>query len=132
MKGSNGTGGWMDAVSYMAGLSGGSWATGAFVANGGAKPTDQNADIWDMSISLLGPSNNSEYLSRIASLVAPKAELGFPVQITDIWGLAIGQHVLPRAYRIDTNPNMTISGLASTVPEYANASLPMPIIIAAS
>jgi lysophospholipase len=36
----SGTGGWLDAVTYMAGLSGGSWATGTFIANGGQLPTD--------------------------------------------------------------------------------------------
>jgi lysophospholipase len=133
MKGTNGTGGWMDAVTYMAGLSGGSWAAGSFVANGGAMPTDLNANVWDMDFGLLGPSgNNSEFLSNIAALVSPKHELGFPVQVSDIWGISIAQHVLPREHRMDTNPNMTISGLPSTVPAYGNGSLPMPIIIAAS
>jgi lysophospholipase len=37
---SSGTGGWMDAVTYMAGLSGGSWATGTYIANGGQLPND--------------------------------------------------------------------------------------------
>jgi lysophospholipase len=36
----SGTGGWLDAVTYMAGLSGGSWATGTFIANGGQLPSD--------------------------------------------------------------------------------------------
>lgn len=36
----SGTGGWMDAVTYMAGLSGGSWATATYIANGGQLPTD--------------------------------------------------------------------------------------------
>ena len=35
-----GTGGWFDAITYMAGLSGGSWGTGSFIANGGMLPTD--------------------------------------------------------------------------------------------
>lgn len=36
----SGVGGWFEGVSYQAGLSGGSWATGSFVANGGILPTD--------------------------------------------------------------------------------------------
>jgi hypothetical protein len=36
----SGIGGWFDGVSYQVGLSGGSWATGSFVANGGMLPTD--------------------------------------------------------------------------------------------
>ena len=36
----SGIGGWFDGMSYMAGLSGGSWATGSFMANGGPLPLD--------------------------------------------------------------------------------------------
>lgn len=36
---SSGIGGWFDGVTYMAGLSGGSWGTGTFMANGGQLPT---------------------------------------------------------------------------------------------
>jgi lysophospholipase len=36
----SGVGGWFDGASYMVGLSGGSWATGSFVANGGRSPLD--------------------------------------------------------------------------------------------
>lgn len=34
------TGGWLDAVTYQAGLSGGSWATGTTVINNYSLPTD--------------------------------------------------------------------------------------------
>lgn len=37
---SSGTGGWFDAITYIAGLSGGSWGTATFIANGGQLPTD--------------------------------------------------------------------------------------------
>ena len=36
----SGIGGWMDAITYMAGLSGGSWATATYIANGGQLPND--------------------------------------------------------------------------------------------
>lgn len=36
----SGTGGWLDAVTYMAGLSGGSWATATFIANNGKTPSE--------------------------------------------------------------------------------------------
>jgi hypothetical protein len=36
----SGLGGWLDGVTYMAGLSGGSWGTGSFMANGGMSPLD--------------------------------------------------------------------------------------------
>ena len=36
----SGIGGWFDGASYMVGLSGGSWATGTLMANGGRSPLD--------------------------------------------------------------------------------------------
>ena len=36
----SGVGGWYQGLTYMAGLSGGSWGTGTFMANGGVLPLD--------------------------------------------------------------------------------------------
>lgn len=36
----SGLGGWYEAVTYQAGLSGGSWATTTMMANNGRLPTD--------------------------------------------------------------------------------------------
>lgn len=50
------TGGWLDGVSYWAGLSGGSWATGTFMSNGGQLPTNllENVGFWhDICVHLL-------------------------------------------------------------------------------
>ncbi len=41
----SGIGGWFDGVTYMAGLSGGSWGTGSFIANGAPLPTDLINDV---------------------------------------------------------------------------------------
>jgi lysophospholipase len=41
----SGIGGWLNGISYMSGLSGGSWATGSFMANGGMLPTDLVNDV---------------------------------------------------------------------------------------
>lgn len=131
--GSQGTGGWMDAVTYIVGLSGGSWATATYVSNGGRKADDLNTNVWDLETNLItGPAGGKDaFYTRLGELVKAKADEGFPVQITDIWGLSIGNHVLPREFRTDTNPNFTISRLAANVPAFANGSLPMPIIVAA-
>jgi lysophospholipase len=50
---------------------------------------------------------------------------------TDYWALALGNHLLPTQYRLDTSPNLTFSQLPAVVQALGNASLPMPIIIAA-
>ena len=45
------TGGWLDAVSYQAGLSGGSWATGTTVINNYTLPTDLIKNVSRYSVS---------------------------------------------------------------------------------
>ncbi|GFZ51352.1 Lysophospholipase [Saitozyma sp. JCM 24511] len=128
----SGIGGWFDAVSYQAGLSGGSWGTGSFMANGGALPTDLVNNVWDLSSNLILPSDNKvSFYYDLVSEVDAKDSTGFPVQLTDYWGLALGNHLLPTQYRLDTSPNLTFSQLPSAVPALGNASLPFPIIIAA-
>ncbi|KAL7420921.1 Lysophospholipase 1 [Cryptotrichosporon argae] len=126
------TGGWFDGMTYMAGLSGGSWATGSFFANGGPLPTELVENVWELDENLVVPSDDTiSFYYDLVSEVDAKSDLNFPTQITDYWALALGNHLLPTQYRLDTSPNFTIAQLPDLVPAYANASLPMPIIIAA-
>ncbi|ODO05799.1 phospholipase B [Cryptococcus amylolentus CBS 6273] len=128
----SGTGGWLEGTSYWAGLSGGSWATGSFMANGGQLPTDLLTNLWDMSSNLVFPdSGKLTFYPELYQETNAKSDQGFPIQITDIWGLAVGKHVLPEEYQLSNNPNLTFSSLPSVVGALGNASLPMPIIIAA-
>lgn len=127
-----GTAGWLDAVSYMTGLSGGSWAVGSFMANGGALPSDLAKDVWNLAESFIYPTstNITTYYSELFSLAAAKQAAGFPVQVTDVYGLALGEHLLPTKWRMAGTPNITFSQLLSEVAELQNASLPYPIITA--
>lgn len=127
-----GVAGWFDGITYLAGLSGGSWATGTFFANGGGNPYDLIANVWDLESNLVYPSDDkiSFYLDLVAN-VRPKSNEGFPTQITDYWSLALGEHLLPSQYRMDKTPNLTFSEIATVVPSLANGQLPMPIIVAA-
>lgn len=52
-----GTGGWFDAMLYMAGLSGGSWATTTYIANEGMMPTDLANNVWNLDSNLIFPSD---------------------------------------------------------------------------
>ncbi|EKC97203.1 phospholipase B [Trichosporon asahii var. asahii CBS 8904] len=123
--------GWLDATSYIVGLSGGSWAVGTFASNGGELPSKLAADVWNLEKSFIAPeSNNTEYYDKLFSETAAKLNEGFPVQLTDVYGLALGEHTLPDKWRLDTKPNITLSALMQEVPGYANYSLPLPIIIA--
>ncbi|WVQ72738.1 hypothetical protein IAR50_002298 [Cryptococcus sp. DSM 104548] len=129
---SSGTGGWLEATNYMAGLSGGSWAVGSFVANGGALPSKLLEDLYNLDSNLIFPSSDKiAFYTELFTESNAKMDQGFPVQLTDIWGLAIGAHVMPDDHQLDKTPNFTLSNLDLKVPAYANASLPLPIIIAA-
>lgn len=133
---SSGVGGWLDGVSYMAGLSGGSWATGTFIANGGQLPTDLVHNVLNLPSNLVAPpSGKIAFYTSLLNEVNAKKALGFPTQITDYWALALGNHLLPADYRLgSTNgPNLTIDELPSVVPalQTQNAQLPLPIIITA-
>lgn len=128
----SGVGGWMDAMSYMTGLSGGSWATGSFVANDGMLPTDLINQVWNLESNLIVPSSGKvSFYYDLVSEVGAKADEGFPTQITDYWGLALGDHLLPSQYHLDNSPNVTIDLLPNISSNFANAMLPFPIIIAA-
>ncbi|WVQ86181.1 hypothetical protein IAT38_008349 [Cryptococcus sp. DSM 104549] len=128
----SGLGGWLDGVTYWTGLSGGSWATGSFMSNGGELPSNLLKNLWNMDSNLIFPSDNKiSFYSDLYDEVTAKGDAGFPTQITDLWGLAIGSHVLPSQYQLQNNPNLTFSSLPGVVPALGNASLPMPIIVAA-
>ena len=128
----SGIGGWLDAMSYMAGLSGGSWGTGSFMANGGMLPSDLVTNVWNLASNLVLPSDDkTSFYYDLVSEVDAKESTGFQTQVTDFWALALGNHLLPSQYHLDNSPNYTFSQLSATVPAFANASLPFPIIIAA-
>lgn len=55
----------------------------------------------------------------------------FPTQITDYWGLALGNHLLPEQYHLTNNPNLTWAQLYANSSKLQNGELPFPIIIAA-
>ncbi|WWC65337.1 uncharacterized protein I303_107955 [Kwoniella dejecticola CBS 10117] len=128
----SGIGGWLDGVTYWAGLSGGSWATGSFMANGGTLPSDLLANLWNLDSNLIFPEDGKlSFYTSLATEVNAKSDAGFPTQITDLWGLAIASHVLPTQYQLSNTPNLTFSQLPSVVQQLGDADLPMPIIIAA-
>ncbi|WWD20845.1 phospholipase B [Kwoniella shandongensis] len=128
----SGLGGWLDGVTYWAGLSGGSWATGSFMANGGPLPIDLITSLWNLDSNLILPDDDKvSFYTELYTETNAKSDAGFPTQLTDLWGLAIASHVLPEQYHIGNNPNLTFSSLPSVVPALGNAALPMPIIIAA-
>jgi len=65
----SGIGGWFDGVTYMAGLSGGSWATGTLMANGGRDPLDLIQNVRTRRARYPFPPQRSSVLSSKSELI---------------------------------------------------------------
>jgi lysophospholipase len=90
-------GGLLQAATYVAGLSGGSWLVGSvFVNNFSTVPALQAAgtgSVWQFGNSVLegpdrpGPQilNIADYYENLAQMVASKSDAGFNTTLTDYW-----------------------------------------------
>ncbi|KAI0743142.1 lysophospholipase [Daedaleopsis nitida] len=104
-----GTGGLLQAATYLSGLSGGSWLVGSLVqadfptlpdlifgrAQDHTLPDGNALGGWVPEISLLQPGDANETATFVGQLirdVARKHAMGFPVTITDVWGRALARH----------------------------------------
>ena len=98
---SAGTGGLLQAATYLAGLSGGSWLVGSL--SQADFPTihdlifgSSSVSGWQSQLDLLTPSSNvltdGEYILDLIGELAPKYEQGFPVTMADVWARAISRH----------------------------------------
>ena len=98
-----GTGGLLQAATYLAGLSGGSWLVGSLAQNN--FPTIHNLVFgssdgaqtgWNTQLDLLAPSSDSsvvqEYLETLFAELAVKYVEGFPVTVADVWARALSRH----------------------------------------
>ncbi|KAF8497006.1 lysophospholipase, partial [Gautieria morchelliformis] len=133
-----GTGGLLQAASYLSGISGGSWLVTSLaqanfptIADLTFPPAAQlnsglgNAAFggWLAQFDLTnpGPTANDTlaYVEAILAEIAPKFAAGFPVTITDVWGKAI------------TRISYLFSDIAK-VPSFVAHEQPFPILIADS
>jgi lysophospholipase len=106
-----GTGGLLQAASYLAGISGGSWLVTSLaqanfptIADLTFPPASQvnsglgNAAFggWLAEVDLINPgpaaNNTQAYIEAILTEIAPKFAAGFPITITDVWSKAISRH----------------------------------------
>lgn len=87
------TGGLLQALTYISGLSGGSWPTLSFPANN--FPTaDEIIQIWQPEISRFNVNTTTQYAATNADMfgqIAQKLEAGFPIGMSDYFGLAWGR-----------------------------------------
>jgi lysophospholipase len=88
------TGGLAQCLTYLIGLSGGSFAVTTLAANNYPTVADLAESVWDPTTNIfVGPSLNAsnEYYENIFQQVGSKAEQGFNVSITDVLGRLFSQ-----------------------------------------
>ena len=90
-------GGLLQATTYLAGLSGGSWLVGSLYTNNfttvPALLDDNTSTVWDFGNSIFtGPAikgiqvlSTLEYFNHISDAVSAKEKAGFNTSITDYW-----------------------------------------------
>ncbi|PWN22916.1 hypothetical protein BCV69DRAFT_234942, partial [Microstroma glucosiphilum] len=125
-----GVGGILQRADYIAGLSGGSWATGAYAING--FPTAQRLvdEVLDLNNNLVLPSDGTvSFYADLVGDVSDKRDENFPTSITDYWGRALSYHLLNDTTYPDQGQATTFSDIRNTS-SFTGATYPYPVVIA--
>lgn len=128
-------GGLLQSATYVAGLSGGSWLVTSIYTNNfttvDALVDDTSGSVWEFGNSILqGPAtlNLIQYWDTIVHDVRAKAQAGFNISITDLWGRALSYQLI----------NATAGGEAYTFSSisltqgFQDATQPFPLVVADS
>ncbi|KAH9820428.1 Lysophospholipase, catalytic domain [Teratosphaeria destructans] len=138
-------GGLLQAATYLAGLSGGSWLVGSLYANNFTSidqilaqdtSADDSGDLWQLGNSIFeGPDSGGiqlfdsvGYYSSLVDSVDGKNDAGFNTTITDYWGRALSYQLINAT---DGGPAYTWSSIAEQ-DFFTSGSVPLPIIVADS
>ncbi|KAL5427462.1 hypothetical protein PMIN07_011130 [Paraphaeosphaeria minitans] len=129
-------GGLLQAATYLAGLSGGSWLVGSLyvpqitsVQSLYRMDPEAEASLWQFDNSIVkGPATLSilQYYEQIMDEVQSKESAGFNTTITDLWGRGLSFQMLNAT---DGGPNYTFTSLLENR-QFNSAQIPMPIIVA--
>jgi lysophospholipase len=120
------TGGLLQSMTYIAGLSGGAWPGMSLATYNFPSVNDLVAD-WHPEIDrLFNPPNNSIYAANSTSLITDivaKRKAGFNVSVPDYLGRAFAYEFTPPPHG---GINVTLSGIRN-LSNFQNFSMPMPI-----
>ncbi|MBW0497543.1 hypothetical protein O181_037258 [Austropuccinia psidii MF-1] len=128
----------LQLATYIAGLSGGSWLVTSLAAND-YPPIPQLVEGWDLSQNIvfpggLNPIADVKFLKHLHDATHLKDNAGFRVSLTDLWGLAIGRHFLPRPPQNShkkewaDGAGLLFSALKE-MPSFKNFQVPFPIVV---
>ncbi|KAE8210149.1 hypothetical protein CF327_g5940 [Tilletia walkeri] len=126
-----GTGGILQLVDYIAGLSGGSWTTGSLAINDWQSIQSLHDNVWNLQENLVIPNSNTlSFYTDLVGDVEDKADVVGRdyTAIADYWGRALSYHLVNSTW-----PNQgeatTWSDIRNTS-SFKNYSAPFPIVIA--
>ncbi|KAH3663593.1 hypothetical protein OGAPHI_004994 [Ogataea philodendri] len=125
----------LSSVSYIAGLSGGSWFLSSLAFNNWTSVQDildqngQDNAIWDLEDSILssgGLFHTLGYWSSISDDIEAKKDAGYDITLTDPWGRALSHQFFPNLS--DYGASMTFSSIRE-FPVFENHEMPFPIVV---
>lgn len=123
-----GVGGVMQLADYVAGLSGGSWATAAMAMNNWQTPQN-TTQFMDLGNNLVMPSDGKlSFYTDLFNDVDDKKDADFPVSITDYWGRAESYHVLDPAVYKDRGQSTTFSDYINMT-AFQQGWGPLPVVL---
>lgn len=132
-----GTGGLLQAATYVSALSGGSWLVTSLAlanyptiqdlifppASGGSNTTNVFGG-WLADLNVLGPSTdqttNAQYIGTLFGEIAGKLQAGFPVTFADVWSRALARHFVNGTTAQNILSNATAHGAGVTFSSIAN------------
>lgn len=128
-----GLGGLLQASTYLAGLSGGSWLVGSIVMNNFTSVQDiiDKNEIWDLSHSIMNYGGFNviktyEYYKGISDDLDAKKDAGFELTLTDAWGRGLSHQFFSTLN--DSGASMTFSSLQDW-DVFTEYKMPFPIFV---
>lgn len=134
-------GGLLQASTYVAGLSGGSWAVGSIFLNNFTtvqqlqRPA-RGSSVWELSRSVfqgpaphgVHPLDTTRYYNDLRDQLDAKRDAGYELSLTDLWGRALAWQMIDAP---DGGLSYTWSSIANTS-NIRDGSIPLPLIVADS
>ncbi|KAK7730049.1 hypothetical protein SLS57_001709 [Botryosphaeria dothidea] len=121
------TSGLYQALTYQAGLSGGSWLLSSLAGNDWPTVSSIRDGLWSAALQeTLFLSDTSDGSIDVVGDLTAKTNAGFDVTLTDPWARLLSYQFL---YGDNGGVNKTLSGITANS-QYASSSVPFPIITA--
>ena len=124
-----GVGGFLQLTDYVAGLSGGSWATGSMAMNNWPTTQEQLQHFYNLDSNLVIPSNDKiSFYHDLLKDVSAKKKANYPTAITDYWGRALSYHLLNGQMYPEQGQGAVFSDIIN-VTNFKEAKYPFPVVI---